>query len=343
MRLAHPFQLSEKIGILRQALERIGGFRELPSEIRIVSAGSDVGYRTRIRLHVHDGALGFYARGTHRLVEIPRCVVAADDVNRSLEKLRAVAARRPGSLAPFREVEIRAAPSQPTSVRFVPRAGADASTDAVSALFSELGRDTLVSIASHGVDPEQRFELPDGVELTVPASAFVQVNQAVNRSLVEAVVAGAQSRNVASFCDVFCGAGNFTLPLAAADLDGVGIDRASSGIAAAERSARASKLSVELVQADARTTLERFVRERRLFDLVLLDPPRIGAKQLILQVTSLGARYVAMVSCDPPTFARDLRALREGGFALEELVAFDMFPHTPHVEALAWMARSGGD
>lgn len=87
------------------------------------------------------------------------------------------------------------------------------------------------------------------------------------------------------------------------------------------------------------------MRKRRRFDLVLLDPPRSGARDVLPAVADLAPRYVAVCSCDPVTLARDLRALARSGYELESVTGFDMFPHTHHVEALAWMRRKaeGGE
>ena len=74
--------------------------------------------------------------------------------------------------------------------------------------------------------------------------------------------------------------------------------------------------------------------------MVLLDPPRSGAKDVIEAAARLGAKAIALCSCDPATLARDVAGLAKRGFCLEEVRGFDMFPSTHHLEALAWLERS---
>ncbi len=77
------------------------------------------------------------------------------------------------------------------------------------------------------------------------------------------------------------------------------------------------------------------LKEERSFDLVLLDPPRSGAKEMLPSLVKLEHKHLVYISCDPVTFARDLRMLRESGFELLQLAAFDLFPETHHVESFA--------
>ena len=103
--------------------------------------------------------------------------------------------------------------------------------------------------------------------------------------------------------------------------------------------ALAQNLRCEALAAEVGASLERFVRVRRRFDLVVLDPPRTGAKEALAGIVALAPRAIAYVACDPVTLARDLRTLKASGFELRELVCFDMFPQTHHVETLAWLSR----
>jgi tRNA/tmRNA/rRNA uracil-C5-methylase (TrmA/RlmC/RlmD family) len=79
------------------------------------------------------------------------------------------------------------------------------------------------------------------------------------------------------------------------------------------------------------------LRRERRFELILLDPPRAGARDALDGLVALSPRSIALCSCDPVTLARDLRALAERGYTLEAVSGFDLFPQTHHVEALAWM------
>ncbi len=131
--------------------------------------------------------------------------------------------------------------------------------------------------------------------------------------------------------------------MAAAGLEGKGVEASAASIAALRRAAAeqgfdAASFEVGQVGEVAR----RWARAGERFDLVIVDPPRAGAKDALQAIASLTAGALVMVSCDPVTLARDLRALRQRGLVLEEVLAFDMFPQTHHVECVAWLRPARG-
>jgi 23S rRNA (uracil1939-C5)-methyltransferase len=340
MQLPLRTQLDTKAALLREALVRTGRFRE-PPLFEVESPGPALGYRSRLRVHVDEaGRVGLFARGSHELVEIPGCVVADPEIDRALAALRKASEENPDASAAFGEIEIRLAPAGPRiALRFFPR---EQLTAAPRSFVRRLGEQFAVSIEgeTESERAEQRYPLPNGVELAAPPSAFTQVNWAANLALVSAVLEGAAARAVRSACDLYCGAGNFTLPLARAGVECVGVDRVGAALGAAERAAREQGIRARFVAGRVPAVLERLARERRRFELILLDPPRSGARDALEAVASLDPTWVAMCSCDPVTWARDLRTLADKGYALEEVKAFDLFPQTHHVEALAWMRRA---
>jgi 23S rRNA (uracil1939-C5)-methyltransferase len=333
MALARGAQPAAKAQILGDALRRIGKFRDLPGDISVVTAGPDLRYRSRLRLHVDDaGQVGLFGRRSHSLVPIEDCLVGPEATGSVLRELRAVG--KP--LADYAEVELRVAPAGPClALRFEPRA-----PSAEDPWLCDLASRMAVTVAG---DPrfsqeDQRWPLPGGVELHAPPDGFTQINWSVNLALVEAVVTGARQRHVARFCDLYCGSGNFALPLLAAGIAGLGIDAAPTSIAAAERAARAAALPADgFAVAEAGRKLAKLAKDHEAFDLVLLDPPRTGAREVLAALCQAAPRHVAVCSCDPATLARDLRSLVDGGYQLTELCAFDMFPHTHHVESLVWL------
>ncbi len=353
MFLERKAQVAAKADLLRDALTRVGGLRDLPRDIPIVEAGPDLGYRRRLRLHIDaSGRFGLFARGSHSLVEIEQCPVSADEINRTVTRLRETSRNHPGAFAAFSDVEVRAAPSvDRVSCRFFPRDLSLPSDDhrprvelgdVAEAVLAELSEHVDVSVAKHSPGQPQNWPLSCGVTLSVPPGVFVQVNWHVNEALVDAVVQGAKKREVKTFCDLYAGAGNFTLPLLAGGLSGVGIERNSAAVDAAKRTARLAGLDQNAISGgDVARRVHALARARRRFDLVVIDPPRAGAATVAKQVRELKPSFIAMCSCDPPTLARDLARLGKAGYRLDEIIGFDMFPHTHHVEALAWL--SAGD
>ncbi len=334
-------QRENKRALLIQALERTGGFRDLP-EIGLFHAGPALGYRDRLRLQVSaSGALGFYAHHTRDIVPIKACLVAEPKLELALEALLSLARSHAAALSAFESLELRVTDQDTDAlVRLEPAKGANLGASAVRQWLEQLGEHFAVSVAGRRDQLAQRFELPFGTALRVPADAFVQVNWAVNRILVEAVVEGARARKAATFCDLYGGSGNFTLPLLRAGLEGVLIEGYAGAVAAARRSATDQELGGDFIAADVKSGLRRLLKERRRFDLLLLDPPRSGALEVIDQLADLRALHIAYVACDPVTLARDLKRLVGRGYELESASVFDMFPQTHHFESLAWLSLS---
>ena len=339
MTLSYPAQVAAKAGMLREALTRTGRFQTLP-EISFVTSERTQGYRSRIRLHVGpSGALGFFAAGSQELVEIPGCPVADAELDRALQTLRAIAGEHRAALNHFAELELRVAPAGPRlSLCLVPKS---ARPERVVELLAALAESFQVSIAERASDPEhdQRFPLPGGVELRAPAHAFTQVNWPVNQALVQALLNGVERRSLHTFCDLYCGAGNFSLPLAARGLSGVGIEASKGAIAAAKRAATAQRFgSVRFIAGDVQSALGKLPPSER-FELIVLDPPRSGAREILPELLRRQPPHIAYCACDPVTLARDLRTLCDAGYTLDELTCFDMFPQTHHFETLAWLSR----
>jgi len=345
MHLARPAQLSSKSEMLREALLRTGGFHELPDPLPMVSVGSDLGYRNRLRLHIAPtGQMGLYARGSHELVEVPECRVSNQELNAALARMRDVTETSRSALAQFSEVEIRVAPGGPRVLLLLwPRGRRLPLRLAARTLVQTLKASFAVVVVGHAGGEhyeDQRWPLPEGTELCVPPAGFAQINWQVNIEIVRRVLRDVKARSITSFLELYSGAGNFTLPLAAAGLSGVAIEKNVAAIEALRRAATRARVStIELVVGNVEHELERFLGERRAFDLVLLNPPRSGARRVLPQVARFSPEYIAICSCDPVTLARDLRTLAELGYSLQSVTGFDMFPHTHHVEALAFMRR----
>ncbi|HEX7670034.1 MAG TPA: hypothetical protein VF395_10640 [Polyangiaceae bacterium] len=349
MALERNEQPAQKLLLLRAALERTGGFDVGSLPVTLRAFGPDLAYRSRVRFHV-DGAgrIGFFSRGSHALVVVPSCLVCAREINDALIALRRTPA---DALAAFSEIDIRRADTEPkVAIRLVPHVPGGAGP-AARAVAKNVPAAWAVSVEGDvaagtpggpaGRDAaEQAFPLPEGMTLRAAPGVFTQVNWAVNVALVEAVVTGARERNVKRFVDAYAGAGNFSLPLLAAGMTGVSIERDARAVEGARASAGRSGLPADgFVVDSAESALGSLARKKERFDLALLDPPRSGAREVLSTVVKLAPPVIAVCSCDPVTLARDLATLARAGYGLESVHGFDMFPHTHHLEALAWMTR----
>jgi 23S rRNA (uracil1939-C5)-methyltransferase len=198
------------------------------------------------------------------------------------------------------------------------------------------GLDTVTPLAPPGVP--LRYELPGltaGIEFG--PTDFVQVNGPLNRSMVERAIALLAPTPSDRALDLFCGLGNFSLrlALAAASVDGVEGDAALVARARANAD-RNGVANAAFHVADLFATEPAGAWARAAYDLVLLDPPRAGAREVLPAATASRPRRIVYVSCHPGTLARDAGILgREHQYRLVTAGIMDMFPHTSHVESIA--------
>ena len=329
-----------KLGMLEDALRRIGGVTFDWAAVGYVAEGNGLGYRSRLRLHVDDtGKLGFMSARSKTLVPVGHCAVAEPLLNAALVRLSQADTDGVRLLKLCDQLELRAADLEPRLVaRLFSKPGIRLHLPSFQRLFPPGTR--VVSAAGPEADSTlQSCELPGNVTISVPASAFSQVNRCINGLLVRDVVRSATLRGLRSFVDAYAGAGNFTLPLLAAGLTGESIDSAPSGIMAARGVARDHGWPfVGFAVGDARAQLEILVRDHRQFDFILLDPPRVGARDVLSLALDLQPQLIAIVACDPVSLGRDLKTLLAAGAKLETLSVYDMFPQTHHMETLALVA-----
>ncbi len=183
-------------------------------------------------------------------------------------------------------------------------------------------------------DPTVRVALEPGLALEVPADVFTQVNPGANRRLVETVVALGAFAPGARVLDLYCGAGNLSLPLARRGVTVLGIERSPVAVEAA----RANAARLRLAGATFRTgDVARALGDLPAgsVDAVVLDPPRAGAADAVPALAALRPPRILYVSCDPATLARDVRGLVAAGYRLERVQPIDVFPQTYHVESVA--------
>ena len=295
-------------------------------------APAEFGYRSRIRLRVGGkGVLGFYAAGSNTIVEIDSCMVAEQGIRMPLHLARSLGKRveeievvRDGA----REVQI-AHLKKPPSEEDLRRASNVLESD------SEIAGIVLRSGTHRATagDTAIAIELEAGLSIEVDADLFSQVNRAQNRKLVASVMEMAAIHESPAVLDLFCGAGNFSLPALRRGARVTGVDADAGAIAAAARNAARLKFrDAQFVAMKASATADFLHRARYRPELIILDPPRTGASDLMEPIIKLRAPGVIYVSCDVTTLARDLRVLAGAGYKINRVRGFDFFPNTHHVE-----------
>jgi 23S rRNA (uracil1939-C5)-methyltransferase len=186
------------------------------------------------------------------------------------------------------------------------------------------------------------YELPEfGLRLEFGPLDFIQVNQDMNRRMISQALDLVGSLEGKRVMDLFCGIGNFSLPLARSCEQLVGVELAPAMVEKARANALANNIiNAEFIAADLTCADTLPAQLDGGFDLVVLDPPRDGAQEVLEKVAATGTPLILYVSCHPGSLARDAGVLAEQhGFTLKSAGAIDIFPHTSHVEAMALFER----
>lgn len=350
--LAAEAQLRAKQRTLRESLARLGGVE--PESWLPPLTGPLWGYRRRARLSVRQVRakgrvlVGFTERHKPFVTDTRRCETLDARVGPLLEPLAALI----GSLsiaAHIPQLEVAAGEEAVVLVLRVLEPPSAADRARLAAFEQQHGlRFCLQPAAENSIEPltpgplALRYRLPRWqVEIEFQPADFIQVNAEINRRLVDLAVEMLAVEASDRVLDLFCGLGNFTLPLARLAAEVCGIEGEAGLVARARANAARNGLgNVRFLQADL------FAEQRDApwlagrWDRVLLDPPRAGAREIIECFPRLAARRIVYVSCHPATLARDAGVLvREQGWRLSRAGVLDMFPHTAHVEAIAVFER----
>ena len=320
--LTYAAQLEAKLGIVRDCLSRIASI-EPPDDLAIVPSPNPLAYRFVAEWSLNGAArtMGYRQRASHTVVDVEHCPILEPQLNGTLSDLREKQAM---GLMPPNVDEIRGVAGD-TGAGIAPALGGDYPPE----LSQRVGEETY------------RYD----------ASCFFQANglllgELVSEALWQANPDGQDGAPPAGdgpgfVIDLYAGVGLFTVPLARRFRRVVAVEGYTAASRWARRNLQDAGLGHAKVEADR---VERWLdrRAQALTDaaLVVLDPPRTGlTPEAIAGLLTLAPKRISYVSCDPPTQARDLKALLAGGYRLARMAALDMFPQSHHVETVAHLVR----
>ncbi len=343
-------QRAIKAQTLWDSLIRIGKVE--PGERLPPLTGDEWAYRRRARLAVKDVPakgrvlVGFRERHAPFITDMQRCEVLAAPMGGLVADLSeligalSIRARLP-------QIEVAVADN---AVALVFRVLDAPSTDDRRRL-EEFGRrfELQVWLQSGGLDsieplwpaekpPPLHYALPEfDVEIAFLPTDFVQVNGEVNRRMVHAAIDYLAPEPNDRVLDLFCGIGNFSLPLSRRSAEVLGVEGEASLVERARANAGRNTIdnaAFRVADLAAIDGSEGWLASG--WDRVLLDPARSGAAEVVRHMRTIGARRIVYVSCHPGTLARDAAVLvHEQGYTLDAAGIIDMFPHTAHVESVA--------
>ena len=310
-------QLAAKQAIVVRALGKLGARIE-----PIAPAPAPLGYRTRARMTVRGGAIGFAGRRSHEIVDVERCLALDPTLDAAMQ-----AARRALGAAVGQEGAIAGLVRQ-GAVELAVTSGAGADR----ALLAAAGRALVgqAAIARVTVD-----------DADAPAAGFAQANAVQNETLRRRVREAARADGL-RVLELYAGDGNFTRDLAAVAGAGVAVEGDRPAAARLRELLRAHP-TWQVANEPAARAVERLARAAtggpERFDVVVLDPPRAGAADVMARLPALAPARLVYVSCDPMTLARDLAALSRHGYATRVVWPVDMMPQTWHVEVVALVEK----
>ena len=343
-------QVAAKQRVLEDNLARLG--KVTPEQVLPPITGPAWGYRNRARLSVHYVAkkggvlVGFHERRSSFVADTMSCEILPPAVSKLVPELRSM----------FTAMALRERLPQ------IELAVGEAITVLVLRHLEPIGEEDARRLREfadrHGIQwwlqpkgpetahpfypleaPALDYTLPEfGLRIGFGPTEFTQVNAGVNRVLVKRAVDMLDPRPGERVGDLFCGLGNFTLPLASGGAEVIGMEGSASLVRRAEANARANGLEdrARFIAHDLYTEAAGAIQRLGRVDKLLIDPPRDGALEIVKALPDDGPSHIVYVSCSPATLARDAGVLvNVKGYRLVAAGVVNMFPHTGHVESIA--------
>lgn len=302
-------QRALKSEVIKEQFERIA---KMEISVDVEEVGEPLHWRTRVTATTdHNGALGFYSSRSHGVIPVKECLIAIPEIG--------IAAMSAQKLSPDVRIEIAYSSEGERMVAEAPKSG--------DGKFRQ------------NIGPAVLHERVGDQLLQVSQRSFWQGHKRAPEVLTDVVRNFAHLQEGEHVLDLYGGVGLFT----AAYLKDVGatgsihLVEGSKDATADAKNNFAGQSNIEISTGDVAKVITRINRA----DVVILDPPREGAgKEVVQEITRLSPRSIIYVACDPAALARDTAYLREYGYQLEKIRAFDLFPMTHHIESVALFTPS---
>lgn len=328
---------------LQQQSKRAALARLMKREVDDIIAASPWGYRRRARLSLNyqpksqQLQMGFRKANASEIVDVVQCPVLVPALGALLPAVRECLSELK-SVRQLGHVELVQADNGPLMVLRHTAALPAADKEKLERFSQSHGLSLYLAPQSEILE-HIRGEAPwytsDGLRLVFSPRDFIQVNDGVNQLMVRTALEWLDIQPQDRVLDLFCGMGNFTLPLAKRAAQVVGVEGVPALVAKGQENAALNGLhNVTFFHENLEEDVTRQAWAKRGFDKVLLDPARAGAAGVMLHIIKLAPRRVVYVSCNPATLARDSDVLLQAGYTIQRLAMLDMFPHTGHLESM---------
>lgn len=360
MHMSYPEQLRTKQTVVRDALERIGGFSNITVE-KTLGMNDPWRYRNKgsFPIGLVDGcaAFGFYAARSHRLIPLYDCPIedaritaVARTVTEWANRNRIPIYDETTGKGVLRACVVRVTSSGERMAVVVTKGELPAKDALLKMLRVESlyhnrnDRNTNVLFGDRFTllnGQAQLIERQGDLSFFVSPQSFLQVNPQQTRVLYEEAIRLLDPKPNETIADVYCGIGTISLAIAKHAGNVIGIECVPEAIADAKRNAAQNGITnTEFLCGLAEEVLPQMVQNGMRPDAIVIDPPRKGCEPQVLDaIAKSGVKRLVYVSCNPATLARDAKILAESGFTLQHVQPVDMFPHTHHVETVVLMTK----
>ncbi|MGL5457650.1 MAG: 23S rRNA (uracil(1939)-C(5))-methyltransferase RlmD [Citrobacter telavivensis] len=307
------------------------------------------GYRRRARLSLNfqpktqQFQMGFRKAASNDIVDIRQCPILAPQLEALLPELRACLSSLQG-IRYLGHVELVQAGSGTLMIlrHTAPLTAQD--NEKLERFSHSKGLSLYLAPQSEileTVSGQTPWYESNGLRLNFSPRDFIQVNEGVNQKMVASALAWLDVQPGDRVLDLFCGMGNFTLPLATRAASVVGVEGVPALVEKGRENAQQNELhNVTFFHENLEEDVTRQPWAKNGFDKVLLDPARAGAAGVMQHIIKLQPGRIVYVSCNPATLARDSEALLRAGYQIQRLAMLDMFPHTGHLESMVLFEHS---
>ena len=363
--LSYEAQLRQKQKTVRDVMERIGKIPHVP--VHPVK-GMDDPWRYRnksqIPFNERDGEVvsGFYRSRTHHIVDTDVCIIQGEEADEIMSTLKhemhgmgieayderthrgmlrhliVRKARATGELMVVLVTRSKKFPQKDAAIDLIKRVVPEV-TSIMQNVNSEktnviFGNKTLLLYGRPFI-----VDTIGDIKFEISARSFYQVNSEQTQVLYGQALEYAQLTGNETVIDAYCGIGTISLFLAQKAKEVYGVEIVPQAIEDAKRNAELNGIENAHFEAGpAEEVIPKWYAEGKRFDVLVVDPPRKGCDEKLLDtILEYKPKRIVYVSCDPATLARDLRILEDGGYRTQEVQPVDMFPHSSHVECVAWL------